>query len=462
VPGRFHTGGAHCVVAVNSLWQFSRSAMPLSQPPFSISDRGPLAPQKSEAPPVSGLAGKRVAMVSFSPYPADPRPRRAAEALLKEGVAVDIICLAEEKAPAHERAGALDVVRLPIRHRRGGKLSYAYQYSTFIIASAGIMALRCLKRRYHLVYIHNMPDMLVFSALAPKLLGAKVILDQHDPMPELMTTIFGLDPNSASVRLIKALEKLSIAFADMVITVNIACKRIFASRSCRPEKIGVVMNAPDDDIFGFQAARVPSNNRTAPTRRFVIMYHGSIVERNGLDLAVDAFARVQQKIPNAELRIYGRRNDFLDRVLEDATNMGVGDRVRYLGPKRLEELVPEIEACDVGIVPNQRNAFTDINTPTRIFEYLSRGKAVIAPRTPGVQDYFEPDSLQFFEPGNAEDLASQIERVYSDPGRAIATAARGQHVYLTHTWRSERHKLISLVTAVLLGEPTDCARSAAL
>ena len=31
-----------------------------------------------------------------------------------------------------------------------------------------------------------MPDFLVFSALIPKLLGAKVVLDLHDPMPELM------------------------------------------------------------------------------------------------------------------------------------------------------------------------------------------------------------------------------------------------------------------------------------
>ena len=37
-----------------------------------------------------------------------------------------------------------------------------------------------------------MPDMLILSALVPKLLGAKVILDLHDPMPELMQAIFGL------------------------------------------------------------------------------------------------------------------------------------------------------------------------------------------------------------------------------------------------------------------------------
>ena len=55
-----------------------------------------------------------------------------------------------------------------------------------------------------------------------------MILDQHDPMPELMTTIFSLAKESLSVRLIQRLEKWSIARANLVITVNVACKRLFS------------------------------------------------------------------------------------------------------------------------------------------------------------------------------------------------------------------------------------------
>ena len=135
------------------------------------------------------------------------------------------------------------------------RLSYAVQYSIFILMSASILAWRSLKRRYDLIYVHNMPDILVFSALVPKALGAKVILDQHDPMPELMMTIFNLKENSLGVRVIRKLEQWSIECANLVITVNVACKRIFAARSCRPEKIGIVMNSPDGDIFRFRAVR---------------------------------------------------------------------------------------------------------------------------------------------------------------------------------------------------------------
>ena len=79
--------------------------------------------------------------------------------------------------------------------------------------------------------------------------------------------------------------------------------------------------------------------------------------------------------------------------------------MHYLGPRSLEGLVREIEACDVGIIPNHRSAFAEINTPTRIFEYLALGKPVIAPRAAGISDYFDDGSLVFFELGNAEDLA---------------------------------------------------------
>ena len=67
----------------------------------------------------------------------------------------------------------LRIRRLNIEHRRGGALSYAYQYSAFILASAVIFALRSLRRRYDLVYINNMPDILVVSALVPKTPGSQ-------------------------------------------------------------------------------------------------------------------------------------------------------------------------------------------------------------------------------------------------------------------------------------------------
>jgi glycosyltransferase involved in cell wall biosynthesis len=409
-----------------------------------------------------GLRGKRVAMVTFSPYPGDPRPRRAIDAFVQEGMTVDLVCLGDGVSPRREKLESVNVTRIPIKNRRGGKLAYAWQYFAFILTAGAIFALRSLAHRYDLVYVHNMPDILVLSSLVPKALGAKVILDLHDPMPELMTTIFNLDKDSSSVRLITRLEKWSIARADFVLTVNVTCKRIFSSRSCGPEKIGVVMNSPDGAIFPFHAPEAHAANGGSQGNAFVIMYHGSLVERNGLELAVEALARARKGVPNVELRVYGQKTPFLERVMEAARQKGVQEAIHYLGPKRLEELVPEIAACDIGIIPNQRNAFTEINTPTRIFEYLSLGKPVIAPNTQGIRDYFGKESLVFFEPGNPENLADKIEYAFSHRAEVTEMTKQGQKVYREHSWTNERSRLVRFV-AGLLGEglgTVDCATHA--
>jgi len=396
----------------------------------------------------SPLRGKHAAMVLFSFYPEDPRPRRAAEALISAGMSVDLVCLRESREEAkREVFNGVDIRRVPVNKRRGSVLGYLYQYSAFLLMSSWIIAVRSLSRRYDLVYVNNMPDFLVLSGLFPKLFGAKVLLDIHDPMPELMMTIFELPEDARSVDLLKLQEKWSIRLADSVVTVNKACARIFAARSCASQKITVVMNSPDESIFQFRDVHL--SNTPRGNKPFVIMYHGSLVERNGLELAIKAFARVRSTIPNAELRIYGSRNPFLDRMMEMVKKQGMEGSVHYLGPKPLEKIVEAIEESDVGVIPNLRNIFTELNTPTRIFEYLALGKPVITPNAPGITDYFDEESLVFFELGDDADLARKIEFVFNRPERAVEITKRGQEVHQAHMWREERMKLIGLMTRLL-------------
>jgi glycosyltransferase involved in cell wall biosynthesis len=387
------------------------------------------------------LQGKRVGIVVLSAYPFDPRPRRTADVLVHQGMSVDYICVSDGKAPWREEMNGINIFRVPIDHQRGGKLGYAYQYSAFILASAAILAARSRRHRYDLVFVNNMPDILVVSALLPKIFGAKVILDLHDPMPELMMTIFGKDPGSKSVRLLKFLEKWSTARADRVLVPNVACRRLLASRSCPEDRIAVMMNSPDESIFPFR----PACSQPAINDPFVVMYHGTLVERNGLDIAIEAFACLRKKLPMAQLHIYGKATPFLERVMQSAREHDLQKNVLHFGQKPLEQIVDAIDACNVGLIPNRHNAFTHINTPTRIFEYLARGKPVIAPRTAGIQDYFNEGSLLFFEPGNADELARQIEFVASHPREALTVTERGQQVYKAHAWKQERQTLVRLV-----------------
>lgn len=415
---------------------------------YRTATRRPASPTRGSAPPVyAGLKGKRAAVLLYSVFPGDPRPRRAAEALAECGMQVDVLCQTHQPdAPTHEIVGGIDVRRLPISRRRDGKLLYLWQYSLFFVSAFWFLIWRGTRRKYDVIHVHNMPDFLVFAAIIPRLRGAKVMLDLHDPMPELMTTIFGGGAKTRGVRLLEIVEKWSTGFANAVITVNTACRRIFSSRSCAAEKISVIMNAPDEQIF---AEREPIIRPRADGAPFIIMYHGSIVDRHGLDLAVTALATVRQTVPGAVLRIYGARTPFLDKVLASVKGTEMESAVQYLGGRSLEQIAVAIREADVGVIPNKRSIFTEINTPTRIFEYLSQGLPVVAPRSPGILDYFGSNDLVYFDLGNAEELAQKLLFVYREPAAVRTIIERGQAIYRDHRWSAERERFLNLVSGLL-------------
>ena len=74
---------------------------------------------------------------------------------------------------------------------------------------------------------------------------------------------------------------------------------------------------------------------------------------------------------------------------------------------------------------------------------------MIAPATLGVQDYFNPESLVFFEAGDSDDLARKMAFVADHPEDAIGIAELGQQVYKLHAWQQERRTLVDMVAELL-------------
>ncbi|HEV2320210.1 MAG TPA: glycosyltransferase, partial [Verrucomicrobiae bacterium] len=411
--------------------------------------------------PKPTLAKANTAVVLYSYYASDPRPRREAEALTRAGSEVDVICLRKDRSePAYENIQGVNVYRIPLKRRRGGKLTYIFQYAYFLGASFCLLSLWSLRRRYGLVHIHNMPDFLVFSALVPRLLGAKIILDLHDPMPELFRSIYHLDEDHLIVRWLKNMERKSIGFADLVLTPNIAFKELFKGRSCPGHKIQTVMNSPEAAIFSMRngsgkngdEAMETGDCRTNGKRTFRLMYHGLIVERHGLDLAVKALAALKQRIPGISLQLYGEHTDYLDKILALARQLDLGNAIEFHGYRTLEEIARDISEADLGIVPNKLTVFTQINFPTRIFEYLAMHKPVIVPRTRGISDYFNENEILYFEPDNVSDLAARIEWAYEHPAELRRMVENGHRVYENNCWEREENKFIGTV-GNLLREP---------
>ena len=140
---------------------------------------------------LNDLPRPRVLMIAYTNYENDPRVVREAKAAVWGGFDVDVIVLEREGQLAMERVSGVMVHRVKqARYRGGGLLRYVAAYLEFFLRCFAKVSWMHLQNRYRVVHVNNMPDFLVFCALLPRMLGAKVILDIHDPMPDTFASKF--------------------------------------------------------------------------------------------------------------------------------------------------------------------------------------------------------------------------------------------------------------------------------
>ncbi|MBK7631096.1 MAG: glycosyltransferase [Ignavibacteriales bacterium] len=391
------------------------------------------------------LKNGRALMVVYSYSPQDVRPRREAEALINAGYEVDMICLRLPDQPKQENVYGVNVYRVNMSKSRSTKRKYITLYSKFFILAFIKLNKLFLKNSYDVIHVHNMPDFLVFLSVIPKIFGAKVVLDLHDPTPEMLITKFSEGDESRLTKLLKWQEKMSIKFSHSVITTNKSFVDRFVLRGCPPDKIKTVMNSPQESVF--TKAALNSQNKSKENK-FILMYHGLIVERYGLEDLVNAVKLLKNKIPEIELVIYGD-GEYVPVLLKIIEEHRLNDTIKYFGTLSLEEIAEIIPSCDIGIIPNRLGPFTQINFPTRIFEYLHMKKPVIVPRTQGINDYFDEEAIFYFDAGNAESLANVIFNIYSDRVKAVEVVNKGYEIYQKHRWESQSKNLIKIYEELL-------------
>ena len=387
----------------------------------------------------------KILMVVYSYFPQDVRPRREAEALINAGYTVDIICLRLPDQTKFENIYEVDTYRVNISKSRSSRRKYIFLYASFFIRSFFLLNRLFVKNRYAVIHIHNMPDFLVFLSVIPKLFGTKVILDLHDPTPEMLITKFAEDRASWLTKILKWQEKVSIRFAHKIITTNKSFLDKFISRGCPPDKINIVMNSPQESIFN---KFVNKSKNKLDENKFVVMYHGIIIKRYGLEELVNAVNLLKDKIPGLELRVYGIGED-LSLFLEMVRKLNLDNIVNYFGQVPIEKIVETIPECDVGIIPNRLSPFTKINFPTRIFEYLHMKKPIVVPRTQGINDYFDESSIFYFDAGDAENLANIIFNVYSNPTKTLDVVNKGYKIYQNYRWEYQSKNLLKIYEELL-------------
>jgi glycosyltransferase involved in cell wall biosynthesis len=382
-------------------------------------------------------------MVAYTNYPSDTRIRREAEALVERGDEVDIVC---PRVPALEALRTFAGVGLhPVLSFDYGGQSrprdYIRRYLAFL-GAAGFEVTRLHRRdRYDVIHVHTMPDFLVFSALGAKLLGARVILDVHDLMPELFASKFGVARSHGLIRLIERVERWSISFADRAVAVHRPHLRALVEHGNPEEKFDILMNLPDPALFS-------PRRQPPPASPFTLVYHGMVGSRHGLDVAVRAVALAREQVPDLCLQIIGD-GDYFPEVRRIVEELGVQDNVRLdQGLVPVENLLPALREASVGIVPILDDPFTRYMLPVKLLEYVALGIPVIASATETIRSYFDEGTISLCPPGDAPALAARIVELHGHPARREALSAAGVAFTAAHGWERERETYFDLIDSL--------------
>jgi glycosyltransferase involved in cell wall biosynthesis len=392
----------------------------------------------------SGNVCRRHCMVVHAYYPlGETRVERQARALTDHGYEVDIICLRDQGEATVEKDNGVSIYRLPVkRHKDKGQLAQLLEYLAFFVLASGKLIALYRNRQYPVIQVHNLPDFLVLIAVVPKLFGAKVILDLHDLMPEFYAARFDTHLQSWPVRLVRWQEQVSCRFADHVVTVTDLWRQTLINRGVPAAKASVVMNVADDRVFN-RAAVVDSP--VTDDGQFRLIYHGNLTYRYGLDLALQAVDLVREKVPQIHLTIHGG-GPYLETLIKLAKRLDIEEHV-FFSTRSVPtaELPRLIVRADAAVVPYRRDVFTDGILPTKLMEYVALGVPVIAAHTPAIDAYFDDTMVQFFTPGDPEDLARCILALHEDRER-LTQLARGADKFNQHyNWEKLSAEYIALV-----------------
>jgi glycosyltransferase involved in cell wall biosynthesis len=377
----------------------------------------------------------KVCVVSYSFYELDYRVRRYAEALVSIGHRVDAVAL---RSKGEKELGVLNGVKIYRIQKRKlnekGPWSYLLERMLFFTKAGAILLFGHLKFRYKVIHINNPPDFLVFVALIPKLLGARIILDMHENLPEFYGTKFNKGSDALAVRVLLFLEKISTNFADRVIAAhNLLRERIIKRDGILPENCTALLNYPNLRFFGSPSPRLNGNH-------FRIVYPGTVSHRHGLDIAIKALAIVKKELPGVRFDIYTKpRNDeyykFLIRLVDD---LNLGDNVKIRQPVMPEELGKMLPNASLGIVPKRGDAFGSEAFSTKILDFMAAGVPVISSRTRIEEYYFNDSMIMFFEPENHHDLARCILELYNNPGERQSLVDNAKRFIAKNNWEVKK------------------------
>jgi glycosyltransferase involved in cell wall biosynthesis len=386
-------------------------------------------------------------MISQSGYN-DPRVRREAQTLADAGYEVDILGTYLDKDEARViKSSGITFYGIIVHQRHESMVRYSLHSFHFFIRIFLKLQYLSFFKRYDLIQIHNMPEFHVFTTIFQKLAGIPIVLDLHDLTPELFGCKWDNRKNSWLIAIIKYVERISCKYSDKLITVSSVCKDNLVNRGIPGDKITLVMNTPNEKIFKSDQGREYNTILSGAK----LIYHGTVGERFGLHIAVEAMKYLNEQIPGSILTIYGHYDSSYRAYLEELIKkFNLESNVILNGTHSQDIIYEKIKESDFGIVPYSDNSYMNLCLSTKMFEYNASLLPVVATRMKAPAMIFGDDSIGFITPDRPREMADKIIELCSDPDKRKKMAINAFNIIQSISGHIMSDKYLNLIDSTII------------
>jgi glycosyltransferase involved in cell wall biosynthesis len=273
-----------------------------------------------------------------------------------------------------------------------------------------------------------------------------LLLEVNSPLAEEREQFGGL----ALPRLAAWAEGVVWRGADVVLPVTHVLRTHVAARGAAVHRIAVVPNGINLSQFGSAPDTPTAKAALGWERELVLGFTGFVREWHGVDRILRWMASSDAP---AEARLLIVGDGPAREPLEGlASELALGDRVRFTGIVSREEVPRYVAAFDVALQP----AVVPYASPLKLFEYLALGKAIVAPRQPNIEEVLEHGhNALLFDPKESGSIERSLSRLCRDGElrQRIGAAAIATIALRNLTWEGNAQRVIALA-APLCAEPS--------
>jgi glycosyltransferase involved in cell wall biosynthesis len=267
--------------------------------------------------------------------------------------------------------------------------------------------------------------------LLARLKRARLVIEVRDLWPAIFVEL-GVLTNRRVIRALERLELAAYAAADQVVVVSEGFRADLLRRGVPPEKVHTIRNGVDLEQFapglGSSGARDALRARLgAGPGDCLVLYAGT----HGISQALAAIADAAALLDGRALHGGAIRFAFVGegadkkRVERRVSELGLGN-VTMLPGVPGAEMPALLAAADVCLVPLRKVPLFATFIPSKMFEYLAAGKAVIGSVRGEAAQILAEAGAAVVPPEDGAALAAEIRALAADPARRRAMGRAGR------------------------------------